>query len=156
MFTEKNGTIDWQKLQFETSLTVMVCTHVETLPHASVTLHVLKTLVGQNPGLFSSPVYDSLISSFVRDPPQLSVAVTVLGFGSGMSSGVLTLKLVQMTTGGVLSTTLIVCVPVDVLLLASLARHVLVIVYWPAQGPAVVTSVYVIVVVLLQLSTAEA
>jgi hypothetical protein len=148
--------MDWQKLQFETSFTVMVCTQVVTLPHASVTLHVLKTLVGQNPGLFSRPVYDSLISSLVRVPPQLSVAITVFALGSGISSGVLTLKFWQLTTGGVLSTTLIVCVPVDVLLLASRARQVLVIVYWPAHGPAVVASVYVMVVVLLQLSVADA
>jgi hypothetical protein len=141
MLTEKNGTMDWQKLQFETSFTVMVCRHVDTLPHASVTRHVLNTLVGQNPGLLSSPVYVSLISSIVKGPPQLSVAVTEFGLGSGISSGVLTLKFVQVTAGGVLSAMLIVCVPVDVLLLASVTRQVLVIVYWPAQDPAVVTSV---------------
>jgi hypothetical protein len=82
---------------------------------------------GQKPGLFSSPVYTSLINTTVTDP-QLSVAVMVEGSGSVMSLGVFTLKFVQVIVGGVLSTTWMVCGAVTKLPAASVARHVRVIV----------------------------
>src|SRR4029078_9875831 len=91
-------------------------------------------------------------------PPQLSVTVIELLFGKGIALGLATLKLLQAMTGGVKSTTLIVCIPVDIFPEASVAFHVRLMVYWFTQFPFVIKLVYVIVILAegVQLSVAVA
>ena len=129
------------------SSTLIVWEAVVIFPHASVAVHVLVILYepGQEPGVLTS----AKVSVGV---PQLSVAVGVVHDGIPEHSIVVGAGSAEIT-GGTVSSTLIVCEAVVIFPQASVAVHVLVILYDPEHPPGVVTSAKVNVGVL-QLSVA--
>ncbi len=133
------------------SCTLIVCEAVEALPQASVAVHVLVTLY--EPA--QAPLVVTLIKVKLRELPQASDAVAIVNDGvagqfivDGAGSAAM--------TGAVTSCTLIVCIAVDELPHASVAVHVLVTLYEPAQAPLVVTSTEVSVKALPHASEAVA
>ncbi len=91
----------------------------------------------------------------VNELPQASVAVAVANAGTAGQLIVLGAGRVAMT-GGMLSSTVIICIAVDELPQPSTAVHFLLITYDPAQAPGVVISMNVRVTPLPQLSVAVA
>jgi len=133
------------------SITVMVCELVEKLLQASVAVHVLVTLY--DPA--QAPLVVTSANVSVNALPQLSVAVATSNIGvAGQLIVVGPVK--AEITGAVISITVMVCELVEKLLQASVAVHVLVTLYDPAQAPLVVTSANVSVNALPQLSVAVA
>jgi hypothetical protein len=136
------------------SSTNIVCVQLLEFPQSSVALHVLVMVYscGQAPPTVTS------VDVIVGVASQLSVAVAVPLAPPG---AVLAVHWIvkfggQVITGGVLSSTKIVCVQLLELPQSSIARHVLVIVYSCGHAPPTVTSVDVIVGVASQLSVAVA
>jgi len=116
------------------SSTVIVCAAVAVLPQASVAVHVLvmENSPAQRPGVVTSAKFKLVV-------PQASLAVGEEKTGVAVHSIVM-LAPTPLMTGAVLSSTVIVCAAVAVLPQASVAVHVLVMEYSPAQVPGVVTS----------------
>ena len=87
-------------------------------------------------------VITSALCEIVTVPPQLSLAVTAASLAAGTSPAQLTVVFagIELITGAVLSSTVMVCDAVAVLPHASIAVHVLVILYSLAHVPGVVTS----------------
>lgn len=116
------------------SSTMIVCEAVDELPQPSVDVHVLLTeySCGHDPSVVTS------WKESVAPLPQPSVLVAVA------KDGIAGHCIVEVAgsgsiTGAVTSITLIVCEAVDTLPQSSVAVHVLVIEYCPAQSPGVVT-----------------
>ena len=105
-----------------------------TLPHASVAVHVLvmEYSLGHDPGIVTSAKVNVGV-------PQLSVAVGVVHDGVPEHSMVVGAGNAEIT-GGVVSSTLIVCDALVTFPHASVAVHVLVMLYDPGQLPGMVTS----------------
>jgi len=116
------------------SSTLMVCDAVAVLPQPSSAVHVLVILnsFGQEPLVVTSVKLNIGV-------PQLSVAVGVVHEGATEHSIVVGAGKPEMT-GGVVSSTLMVCVAVAILPHPSLAVQVRVMLKDPGQGPVVVTS----------------
>jgi len=112
----------------------MVCDALVTLPHASVAVHVLviENSLRQDPGVVTSANVNVGV-------PQLSVAVGVVHDGVPVHSIVVGAGNAEIT-GGTVSSTSIVCAAVLIFPHASVAVHVLVILYEPGQEPGVLTS----------------
>ena len=133
------------------SCTVIVCDAVDTLLQASVAVQVLVTT--------NEPAHAPLVVTSadvrVNALPHASVAVATAKTGK---SGQLMVDGAgsDAMTGPVISCTLIVCDAVEILLQASVAVHVLVTLYEPAQAPLVVTSADVRVNALPHASVAVA
>ena len=108
---------------------------METFPQSSVAVHVLVTVYSpaQSPNAVTSA------NSSVKALPQASVAVAVAKDGV---DGQLMVDVAGSApiTGASVSMTCMVCDAVDALPHASVAVHVLVTSYSPAQSPLVVTS----------------
>jgi hypothetical protein len=123
------------------SSTVIVCAAVAVLPQASAAVHVLvmEYSPAQAPGVVTSLNVSVAV-------PHASLAVGDENEGVTVHSIVTSAPTPEMT-GGVLSSTVIVCEAVEVLPQASVAVHVLVMEYSPAQAPGVVTSLNVSVAV---------
>ena len=117
------------------------------MPHGSVAVHVLVIVYsfGHEPGIVTSAKVNVGV-------PQLSVAVGVVHEGEPVHSIVVGAGSAEIT-GGVVSSTLIVWDALATLPQASVAVHVLVILYDPGQLPGMVTSANVRVGVV-QLSVA--
>ena len=120
------------------SCTLMVCEAVDVLPQASVAVQVRVTEYepAQAPGVVTS------LNVKVNALPQASVAVACANDGvagheivDGAGS--------EAITGAVVSVTVIVCEAVATLPQTSVAVHVRVTAYEPAQAPGVVTSLKV-------------
>ena len=114
---------------------MIVWDEVETFPHASVAVHVLVTLY--EPA--HAPLVVTSVEVNVNALPHSSEAVATANTGvagqlivDGAGSDAI--------TGAEISWTLIVCEAVEILLQASVAVHVRVTLYVPAQAPLVVTS----------------
>jgi hypothetical protein len=133
------------------SWTLIVCETVDTFPQASVAVQVLVILYspGQSPGVVTS------FEVNVKALPHASVAETTANTGVAGQSIVDGAGKAAMT-GAVLSITLMVCEAVDELPQASVAVHILVTLYSPAQSPGVFTSAKVSVNALPQASVAVA
>jgi len=116
------------------SSTLIVCDALVTFPHASVAVHVLVILYdpGQLPGMVT-------FANVKVGVPQLSVAVGVVHEGVPEHSMVVGAGNADIT-GCVVSSTLIVCDALVTFPHASVAVHVLVILYDPGQLPGMVTS----------------
>jgi len=116
------------------SSTVMVCDALATFPHASVAVHVLVILYepGQDPGVVTSAKVRVGVL-------QLSVAVGVVQEGVPEHSIVVGPGNGDIT-GGVVSSTFMVCDALATLPHASVAVHVLVTEYSLGQLPGVVIS----------------
>jgi Ni,Fe-hydrogenase III small subunit len=116
------------------SSTLMVWVAVDVLPHRSVAVHVRVMLYsfGQDPLVVTS-------AELNIGAPQLSVAVGVVHDGVPEHSIVVGAGNPEMT-GGVVSSTLMVCVAVAVLPHPSSAVQVRVILYSFGHEPLVVTS----------------
>src|SRR5690349_20947654 len=121
-----------------TSSTLIVCVAVAVLPQSSVAVHVrvIENEPAQAPGVVTSLKVSSTSAS------HRSVAVGVVHDGVASQLMVVAPGSVEIT-GGVTSSTLIVCVAVAVLPQSSVAVHVRVIENEPAQAPGVVTSLKV-------------
>ena len=117
------------------SSTTIVALHVEVLPQSSDAVHVLVRVYdcAQVPGKESVANVKATVAS------QASVAIAKPKEGVVPHSIGLT-TIGQVITGGVVSSTLMVCRHTLVLPEASVAVHVRVIVYACAHGPAVVIS----------------
>lgn len=130
---------------------MIVCDVVDELAHPSVAVHVLVTLY--------EPVQAPLVVASVKVKlialPQASVAVAVVNVGVAGQLIVVGAGSAAKT-GALMSCTLIVCDLVDELPHPSVAVHVLVTLYEPAQAPLVVTSLNVKENVLPQPSEAVA
>jgi hypothetical protein len=102
------------------SSTVIVCEAVELLPHASVAVQVLVTLysLAQLPG-------DVASANVIDDVPHASEAVGLLNVGVAGHS-IVECPPTPLITGGVVSSTVMVCEAVELLPHASVAVHVLV------------------------------
>ena len=136
------------------SSTKMVCRQVLELPQSSVALQVLLIVYscGHAPAMVTS------VEVIVGVVSQLSVAVATPFAPPG---AVLAVHWIvrfggQVITGGVLSSTKMVCRHVLELPHTSVARHVLLMVYSCGHAPPTVTSVDVMVIVPAQLSVAVA
>ena len=116
------------------SSTLIVCVATVVFPHASVAVHVRVTeySFGQLPGVVTSLE----VSAGVL---QLSVAVGVAQTGVPVHS-IVDVPGNPLMTGGVVSSTFMVCVATDVLPQASVAVQVRVIEYSFGQLPGAVTS----------------
>src|SRR5713226_8853286 len=124
------------------STNVMCCTQVAMLPQASVAFQVrsIPGLPVQLPGVAAS------VEVIVTAPPQLSVAVAVPVLAGAVEAPHCTcLSGGQVITGGVVSTNVMCCTQVLMLLLASVAFHVRSIPACPVQLAGVAASVKVIV-----------
>ena len=132
-----------------TSWTLIVCDAVVELPQASVAVHVLVILY--EPA--HAPFVVTSADVNVKALPQASVAVATANTGV---AGQLMVDVAgnAAITGAVISWTLIVCDAIVELPQASVAVHVLVIVYLFTQLPGVVTSATATVTVPVQLSVA--
>jgi len=113
---------------------LMVCVAIALLPHKSVAVQVLVILnsLGHEPFVVTS-------AKFRVGIPQLSVAVGVVHEGATEHSIVVGAGKPEMT-GGVVSSTLMVCVAVAILPQPSFAVHVRVILNAFGHEPLVVTS----------------
>lgn len=116
------------------SSTLITWDAVAVFPHTSVAVHVRETeySFAHEPGVVTS-------ANDKVGVPQLSVAVGVAHTGVTEHSVVVGPGNGEMT-GGVVSTTLIICAAVEVFPQGSVAVHVRVMVYSFAQVPGVVTS----------------
>src|SRR5664279_5369076 len=116
----------------------MVWAAEELLPQASVAVHVRVTLYepAQAPGVVTS------LNTSVNAEPQASEAVATANTGEAGQSIVESAGSGSIT-GAVTSWTLMVCAAEELLPQASVAVHVRVTLYEPAQAPGVVTSVKV-------------
>jgi hypothetical protein len=136
------------------SSTKIVCVQLLELPQSSVALHVLVIVYscGHAPPTVTS------VDVIVGVASQLSVAVAVplAPPGAVLAEHCIVIFGGQVITGGVLSSTKMVCVQLLELPQSSIARQVLVIVYSCGHAPPTVTSVEVIVGVESQLSVAVA
>ena len=136
------------------SSTKMVCRHVLEFPQSSVALHVrcIVYSCGHAPPMVTS------VDVMVGVKSQLSVAVAVPLVPPGAVLAVQSIVRFggQVITGGVLSSTKMVCRHVLEFPQSSVALQVLLIVYSCGHAPATVTSVDVIVGVRSQLSVAVA
>ena len=97
----------------------MVWVQVDELPHASVALYVLVTRK-----LFTQVtlVVRSLTNVIIGTPVQLSLALTLAGFGGGICEAQWTVTPDgQVIVGGVPSNTVMICVQVAVVKHASVA-----------------------------------
>jgi hypothetical protein len=110
----------------------------DELPHPSVAVHVLVTLY--EPA--QAPLVVASVKVRLNELPHASVAVAVVNDGVAGHVMVVGADNAAMK-GAVISWTLIVCELVDELPHPSVAVHVLVTLYEPAQAPLVVTSVKV-------------
>jgi hypothetical protein len=121
------------------------------LPQASVAVHVRVTLYdpAQAPGVVISEEVS------VKALPQASTAVATANTGVAGQLMVVGSGNAAMT-GAVISCTLMVCEAVELLPQASVAVHVRVTLYDPAQAPGVLTSLWVREKTLPQLSVAVA
>ena len=133
------------------SCTVIVCDAVDEFPHPSVAVHVLVTLYEPAQAPFVVTSFDVSVNVL----PQLSVAVATA------KTGVAGQLMVEgagrdAMTGADISCTVIVWDFVDEFPHASVAVHVRVTLYEPAQAPFVVTSFDVNVNALPQASVAVA
>ena len=135
----------------EISWTLIVCDLVEIFPHPSIAVHVRVTLY--------EPVQAPLVvTSFevnVKALPQASVAVATANTGTA-GQLIVAMDGNGAITGASVSITLMVWEPVDAFPHASVAVHVLVMLYDPAQAPFVVTSFEVSVKALPHPSVAVA
>jgi len=113
---------------------LIVCTTVAVFPQPSVAVHVLEIeySFAQDPGVFTS-------AKVTIGVPQLSVAVGVTQVGVTEHSMVTGAGNAE-STGGVVSSTLIVCAAVAVFPHASLGVHVLAVENSFGQLPGVITS----------------
>jgi hypothetical protein len=133
------------------SCTLIVCDAVDAFPHASVAVHVRVTLYSP----VQSPTVVTSAKVKVKALPHASVAVATANTGvAGQFIVVAAGK--AAITGAVISCTFIVCDAVDAFPHASVAVHVLVTLYSPAQSPAVVISAKVKVKALPHASVAVA
>ena len=101
------------------SNTVISCVQVAELPHASVALYVRVTK-----NLFTQVelVVMSLTNVTEGTPVQLSLALTLAGFGAGICEAHCTVTPIgQVSVGGVPSNTVMICVQVAVIRQASVA-----------------------------------
>ena len=133
------------------STTVIVRLQVAAFPQSSVPFHVRVTLY------VSAQLPCTVVSAKVilTDPSQASVAVAVMNSGvAGQFIGVTCDT--QVTVGGVLSTTVIVRLQVAAFPQSSVAAHVRVTLYAPAQLPCNVVSAKVISTDISQSSVAVA
>ena len=133
------------------SCTAIVCDAVATFPHPSVAVHVRITVY--DPAQVPCVVTSCEVS--VKAEPQASIAVAIAKAGTAGHEIVEGAGRAAIT-GAVTSVTLIVCESVEALPQASVAVHILVIEYEPAQAPLVVVSTYVKTGKLSQLSIAFA
>src|SRR5450432_4198219 len=129
----------------------MVCDAVDELLQPSVAVHVLVTLY--EPAHAPAVVTSAEVN--VKLLPQASVAVATANTGVAGQSIVVGSGNAPIT-GAVTSWTLMVCDAVDELLQPSVAVHVLVTLYDPAQAPFIVASTEVNVKSLPQASVAVA
>ncbi len=124
---------------------------MDEFPQASIAVHVLVTLY--DPA--HAPCVVTSLKFNVNALPQLSVAVATAN--TGVAGQLIVVGTGNAAiTGAVMSCTFIVCEAVDEFPQASVAVHVLVMLYDPAQVPAFVTSLNVSVKALPQLSVAVA
>jgi len=113
------------------STTVIVCEQLAWLPHSSVAVHVRVI----NPVYGAQPEYEAVCSNVtVGEGSQLSVAVTSGGAGIWSHSAVISAGQPDKT-GGVLSTTVIVCAQLASFPQTSVAVQVRSSVPVFAQGP---------------------
>ncbi len=117
------------------SRTLIVCDAVEEFPQPSVAVHVRFTLY--------VPVHAPFVVTSAKvklnELPHPSVAVAVAN--TGVAGQLIVVGAGnEEKTGGVISCTLMVCDFVEIFPHASVAVHVLVILYDPAHAPFVVTS----------------
>ena len=119
------------------SSTIIVCTQVEELLHASVALQVL--IIVYSCGHPPPTVISRNVTVGVE---QLSVAVATPVDGGNVLAVHSSVKLAgqKVMVGGVESSTIIVCRHIDELLHASVAPHVLRIIYSCGHPPAMVAS----------------
>lgn len=117
------------------SCTLMVCDAVDILPQASVAVQVLVT--PYEPA--HAPLVVTSANVRVKALPHSSLAVAVAKDGVA-GQLMVTEDGREAMTGAVISCTMMVWAAVEMLLQASVAVHVLVTVYDPAQAPLVVTS----------------
>src|SRR5918993_1076922 len=127
------------------SSTVIICSAVVVLPHASVAVQVL-VIVPQ-----PSATVDTSLNVTGTSKSQLSVAVTVAGAGTAPHWAVIAAGTL-FNTGAIISSTVMTCVAVVVLPHASVAVHVLVMV--PQPSTTVDTSLKVTGTLRSQLSVA--
>jgi hypothetical protein len=134
-----------------TSRTIIVCDVVEELLQASVAIHVRVILYdpAQEPGVVTS------VKVKINELPHSSVALAWANNGVAGQS-IVVMPGSGSNNGAVISCTLMVCEAVEELPQASVAVHVRVTLYDPAQAPGVVTSFEVNVNALPQASTAVA
>ena len=117
------------------SCTLIVCVLVDEFPHPSVAVHVLVTLY--DPA--HAPLVVTSANVKLNALPQASDAVAVVN--AGVEGQLIVVGAgSDAITGAVISCTLIVCDFVDELPHPSVAVHVLVTLYEPAQAPLVVAS----------------
>ena len=116
---------------------IIVWMHVEELLHASVALHVLMIVYswGHPPATVAS-------EKVTPGTEQLSVAVAIPVEGGKVLAVHSRVRLAghDVIVGGVESSTVMVCIHVEELLHASVACHVLVMVYSWGHDPEAVTS----------------
>src|SRR6266478_179340 len=113
------------------SLTVMVCVQVALLPHWSVARYVrlMTNCPAQLLELIESPCQLT-----VTAPPQLSLVVTLLVFGTGTWLAQLTVRLVgQVMLGGLMSLTVMIWIQVALLPHWSVVRYVRLMTNWLGQ-----------------------
>src|SRR6187551_2155817 len=131
------------------SCTTIVPLHVAVFPQSSVAVHVVVVLYdpAQEPGVEASTKVIVTVAS------HASVAVGGVNTGSaGQLTGVVCA--IQVIVGGVISCTTIVPLHVAVFPQSSVAVHVVVVLYDPAQEPGVEASTKVIVTVASHASVA--
>ena len=130
---------------------MIVWEDVETFPHPSAAVHVLVILYVPA----HAPLVVTSAEVSVNALPQASVAVAAANTGVAGQLIIVGVGSAPIT-GAAISCTLIVCDAVETLLQASVAVHVLVTLYEPAQAPIVVTSAVVSVNALPHASVAVA
>jgi hypothetical protein len=133
------------------SCTLIVCEAVDAFPQPSVAVQVLVTLYEPT----QAPLVVTFIKVKLRELPHASDAVAIVNDGVAGQLRVDGAGSAAMT-GAVTSCTLIVCEAVEALPQPSVAVHVLVTLYEPAQAPLVVASMEVSVNALPHASEAVA
>ena len=117
------------------SITVMICSQVDSLPHSSTAVHTLRIVPALPPQSVNTPpsLSSNEIVIFVTSL-QLSVAViSPVALGVLSSSQLIVISATHAITGAVSSITVIICSHVASLPQASTAVHVLTIT--PALPP---------------------
>jgi hypothetical protein len=131
------------------SLTVMIWMPSDVFPQLSVATHLLVKIYESTQLPFALVCVYVIVTSV----SQLSVAVGLAGLGTALHSTVISAG-IPANTGGVISRTVMICMPSDVFPQLSVATHLLVKIYESTQLPFALVCVYVIVTSVSQLSVA--